>query len=106
MFIKDEKLSFVLHSMVSVISYLKRTEQSDLAIGLERIKEELLTSIEDENMFKDFFEIFISKVPIVRVLPYIYGAWDKLPEDKKEEYAAIFLAAAAKGASQYVGSKG
>lgn len=105
MYIKDEQLSSVLHSMVAIISKLKKLNHTDLAIYLERIKEELLMSIEDKDMLKEALETVISKVPIVRILPYIYGAWDKLPEDKKEEYAAIFLAAAAKGASQYVGSK-
>ena len=46
----------------------------------------------------------VTKIPIVRVLPYVYTAWDKLPDEKKEEYAAAFLAAAAKGATQYAGS--
>lgn len=104
MYIKDEKLSSVLHSMVSVITNLKKIEQNNLAIFLESIKEELLMSIEENDMFKELLEAFVSKVPLVRVLPYIYKAWDDLPEEKKEEYAAIFLAAAAKGASQYAKS--
>jgi hypothetical protein len=55
-------------------------------------------------MLKEALEKIIEKIPIVRVLPYMVRAWDNLPEEKKEEYAAIFLAAAAKAASEYAKS--
>ena len=50
--------------------------------------------------FPDFEEV-ISKVPIVRVIPYIYGAWDSLDEETKQKYAAIALKAAMKAMENY-----
>lgn len=50
--------------------------------------------------FPDFEEV-ISKVPIMRLIPYIYKAWDSLDEETKEKYAAVALKAAMKAMENY-----
>jgi hypothetical protein len=93
--------------MVSFITALKdrgKRESFEFALILEKFREDLLMSIQDEEKI-DMLEALIQKIPIIRILPYILKAWEKLPEDKKEEYASIFLAALVKGASQYAGAK-
>lgn len=58
----------------------------------------------DFEKIKEIFEKIVNATPFIRVLPWIYKAWDNLPDEKKQEYAEIFLAAAAKAASQYAKS--
>ena len=46
---------------------------------------------------------FVDKTPMLRAVPYFYGWWDTLSEEKKQEYASIIMAAAMKALANYAG---
>lgn len=74
------------------------------------IKRELLGFLKSHDLRNVLDELptipeIAERIPVVRTLPYILGAWDGLSEEERAHAADVLLRATIKLAEMYVGSK-